>query len=165
MAIRAFGETKTAAEWARDDRCVVQREVLRRRMYDGWDAEEAITTPSQRRAVRYSSKRDSPAADRAKPAQWVFVPEPPKPRKGRQEIAASGGEAAEAAALEEERRLAARTIAEAISPALRRRYRPNVEEQPLRRRRNMEQLAAVYTYVGPTGERRYVRLRTGRGHS
>lgn len=40
--ITAFGETKTAMEWAGDSRCVVSPQLLSRRIRDGWVAEEAI---------------------------------------------------------------------------------------------------------------------------
>jgi hypothetical protein len=44
----AFNETKTIAQWADDDRCVVSAQVLydRIRRY-GWNPEKAITTPSK----------------------------------------------------------------------------------------------------------------------
>jgi hypothetical protein len=46
VAVIAFGETKTYAEWERDERCVVSRSTLRSRMTrDKWPAEKAITTP------------------------------------------------------------------------------------------------------------------------
>lgn len=45
VCVRAFGETKTIAEWSRDDRCKVSQAALRQRLRRmGWDPEEAITT-------------------------------------------------------------------------------------------------------------------------
>ncbi|MGW4086958.1 hypothetical protein ACWEGS_28400 [Streptomyces sp. NPDC004822] len=82
MAISAFGETKTAAEWARDKRCAVSKGVLERRLYAGWEAEEAITEPFRGPAWQ-SAKRSTLEEDRAKPAQRTFIPKsvPDKPRK------------------------------------------------------------------------------------
>lgn len=82
MAISAFGENKTAANWAKDDRCVVSQGVLERRLHAGWDGEEAITTPFRGPAWQ-SAKRSTLEEDRAKPAQRTFIPEPrpDKPRK------------------------------------------------------------------------------------
>lgn len=42
--ITAFGETKTASEWARDARCVVTRAALYERIHAGVAPEIAITT-------------------------------------------------------------------------------------------------------------------------
>lgn len=42
----AFGETKTVAEWARDQRCVVSEHTLRHRLSRGHAPETAITTAS-----------------------------------------------------------------------------------------------------------------------
>ena len=43
----AFGETKTAHDWAKDPRCKVGYEVLRNRVYRGWPVEQSILTPLQ----------------------------------------------------------------------------------------------------------------------
>jgi hypothetical protein len=43
--IAAFGETKCAAEWARDARCVVKATNILQRIDGGWAAERAIATP------------------------------------------------------------------------------------------------------------------------
>jgi hypothetical protein len=43
--VTAFGQTKTVARWAADARAGVARDVIRRRLLAGWDAEEAIATP------------------------------------------------------------------------------------------------------------------------
>lgn len=48
VEVTAFGETKTVADWADDSRCVVTYKVLLPRIKRGWDAEEAITTRSER---------------------------------------------------------------------------------------------------------------------
>lgn len=50
----AFGETKTVADWLRDSRCKVSRNVLVKRLADDWCAEDAITTPSYK-AANYRS--------------------------------------------------------------------------------------------------------------
>lgn len=44
-AITAFGETKGAARWARDRRCRVTENALRRRLREGMDPEIAISKP------------------------------------------------------------------------------------------------------------------------
>ena len=41
----AFGERKTIRQWTKDPRCVVSFTLLTSRLYQGWDAESAITTP------------------------------------------------------------------------------------------------------------------------
>jgi len=44
LGIEAFGETKSVAAWARDDRCTVGYHTLYRRIRrSGWDPEDAIT--------------------------------------------------------------------------------------------------------------------------
>jgi hypothetical protein len=43
--LTAFGETKAIADWAEDERCVVMLGTLRKRLRQGWEAEQAITTP------------------------------------------------------------------------------------------------------------------------
>ena len=43
--IPAFGETKSVHEWARDDRCQANISAVCSRIYRGWDAERAISTP------------------------------------------------------------------------------------------------------------------------
>lgn len=47
IAVFAFGEIKTISQWADDSRCVVKRKSLERRLYRGWDAERAITEPTE----------------------------------------------------------------------------------------------------------------------
>ena len=42
VSITAFGETKTIAEWSRDERCIVPYSVLRMRIYKGIHPEYAI---------------------------------------------------------------------------------------------------------------------------
>jgi len=41
----AFGETKPIADWAEDERCEVMLGTLRKRLREGWEPEQAITTP------------------------------------------------------------------------------------------------------------------------
>lgn len=43
VRLEAFGENKTAAEWARDDRCVVCYDTLLLRVKEGWNSEDALT--------------------------------------------------------------------------------------------------------------------------
>lgn len=86
--IKAFGERKSAAEWARDARCEVTRDVLRRRLHEGWAPEEALVTTLDGKKARDAQRRprrDSLEADRKKAAVRVFVPtpEPPRQRKAR----------------------------------------------------------------------------------
>ena len=46
VVIEAFGESKTAAQWLEDSRCVAGRGTLTRRIRAGMQAELAITTPA-----------------------------------------------------------------------------------------------------------------------
>jgi len=48
----AFGETKPLGAWMEDDRCAVAYPTLIARIKAGWDAEKAITQPSQRTTNR-----------------------------------------------------------------------------------------------------------------
>lgn len=43
--IKCFGEKKTIAQWARDSRCLVNYNVLQKRLYDGYSAWAAILAP------------------------------------------------------------------------------------------------------------------------
>jgi transposase len=45
--VRAFGETRSAAAWARDPRCGISEVALRKRLASGMRPEEAITLPPQ----------------------------------------------------------------------------------------------------------------------
>lgn len=42
----AFGETKCMSEWLEDERCVVNKNTLKNRVFRGWPDEEAISTPT-----------------------------------------------------------------------------------------------------------------------
>ena len=56
VVLTAFGETKTAAQWARDRRCAVDGKVLRSRIASGWNHEDAITAnPLSGSQCRYHS--------------------------------------------------------------------------------------------------------------
>lgn len=44
--LTAFGETKCLMDWSKDNRCVVSLNGLWLRIKKGWNAKEAITTPS-----------------------------------------------------------------------------------------------------------------------
>jgi hypothetical protein len=55
VKVTAFGETKTAAEWADDQRCVASRKTLYSRLSSDWSAERALLEPvklGRRRVVR-----------------------------------------------------------------------------------------------------------------
>src|SRR5580658_8303573 len=43
--VEAFGQSKTIREWVEDSRCSIDWNTLHLRLYQGWDAEEAITSP------------------------------------------------------------------------------------------------------------------------
>lgn len=43
--LTAFGETKLVVEWAEDSRCLVGLSVVRKRLRDGWNPEDAICQP------------------------------------------------------------------------------------------------------------------------
>jgi hypothetical protein len=52
--ITAFGESKSAGGWAKDNRCVIGEEALKARIIlFKWAPEKAITTPHQRGAQNY----------------------------------------------------------------------------------------------------------------
>lgn len=48
VRMTAFGETMLLVDWARDSRCLVHVETLRRRINGGWQPETALTTRSAR---------------------------------------------------------------------------------------------------------------------
>jgi hypothetical protein len=53
--ITAFGETKRLSDWAKDERCVVTRRLIRLRIKQcGWQSEKAIITP------RITNKKPAP---------------------------------------------------------------------------------------------------------
>ena len=60
VLITAFGETKTAAEWSRDERCAVSQDrlVWRFRKWKG-NAELAITKPPRRMRIRRKQKNST----------------------------------------------------------------------------------------------------------
>jgi hypothetical protein len=45
--VTIWGETKNTSKWGKDNRCVVSRRTLERRVKKGWDTELAITTPDK----------------------------------------------------------------------------------------------------------------------
>ncbi|WP_157117618.1 hypothetical protein [Nocardia vaccinii] len=47
IGVTAFGETKSIAQWAVDDRANCSAVTLRKRLCDGWDPEQAITTQTR----------------------------------------------------------------------------------------------------------------------
>ncbi len=49
--IKAFGESKSLAGWASDQRCVVSKGTLWYRIKNGWDSEHAITKPSKTKSM------------------------------------------------------------------------------------------------------------------
>lgn len=52
VRLTAFGETKTAIEWARDSRCKVSNNILGARKKLGWDDLSALTLPLYARRPR-----------------------------------------------------------------------------------------------------------------
>jgi len=46
VVITAFGETKVLVDWCSDPRCKVAFNTVRKRMREGWTAEDAITKPA-----------------------------------------------------------------------------------------------------------------------
>lgn len=50
--VTAFGETKSAADWAEDSRCKVSRDRIYYRLDRGWSPEAAIATPPLSNATR-----------------------------------------------------------------------------------------------------------------
>lgn len=42
------GETKAVSEWSRDSRCPVNMFVIYKRLERGWDAKDAVMTPSKK---------------------------------------------------------------------------------------------------------------------
>lgn len=49
VRLTAWGETKSAAEWADDDRCPVTEDALRQRVAAGWDVQRAVERPPHAR--------------------------------------------------------------------------------------------------------------------
>lgn len=45
---RLWGEEKSLAQWARDERCLVNYGALRKRVYHGWPLEQAMTWTAKR---------------------------------------------------------------------------------------------------------------------
>jgi hypothetical protein len=73
--LTAFDETKSMRAWADDDRCQVDYQLLYERIAgDGWDPEEAITTPSQKGVPRPSllAERHNPTIGR-RFGRWVII--------------------------------------------------------------------------------------------
>ncbi len=72
--IEAFGETKTIRAWARDPRCAVSEDTLRRRVVDlAWPAQAALTTPVDRHRTG-SGRRLAAFGQWRTIAQWVADP-------------------------------------------------------------------------------------------
>lgn len=73
LMLTAFGETKSAAEWARDPRCLVCYNTLKSRINNGrWDQEKAISVPLLRQRCA--------GAGRPRRCSW-YVAEPTPTRK------------------------------------------------------------------------------------
>jgi hypothetical protein len=45
--VTCFGETKSLASWAEDDRCLVKYATVQARLNKGWEPEKALTTPTR----------------------------------------------------------------------------------------------------------------------
>ena len=71
--VEAFGETKTVVDWCNDGRCSVCYSALVYRIYSGWDAEVAITSPSKSRqpAPKHAISKNSPHARRGRGSVMV----------------------------------------------------------------------------------------------
>lgn len=54
--IEAFGETKTRNQWLKDERCVVSEGALTKRIRNGWDPEEALTSQPYSRPYIFQNK-------------------------------------------------------------------------------------------------------------
>lgn len=54
----AWGQTKTTANWSRDQRCVVSHEVLQSRVELGWVFEQAMTTPCRKMGLTEEERRE-----------------------------------------------------------------------------------------------------------
>lgn len=54
--IEAFGEKKCLVDWGKDERCLVTSITLAKRLGRGWDAERAITTPSD---IKYNDFKNT----------------------------------------------------------------------------------------------------------
>lgn len=60
IKLTAFGETKTVAEWTRDNRCSISKHALADRVHSGiWEVVEAITTPSNGKKLELSRNSKS----------------------------------------------------------------------------------------------------------
>jgi hypothetical protein len=60
VKVTAFGEEKNLAQWARDPRCLIPEQILRVRIWAGWEPERAMTTLSRRQSHKYSNEQKSP---------------------------------------------------------------------------------------------------------
>ncbi len=72
-SITAFGESKTVLDWTHDARCVVSLMTLLKRIREGWNAEEAITTPSRAAADRYRAPIEA-FGEKKPPEEWLKDP-------------------------------------------------------------------------------------------
>ena len=59
VSITAWGETKVLADWGRDDRCRIDKRMIRYRIDHGWSPENAISTPPLRKD-KYLGQPKSP---------------------------------------------------------------------------------------------------------
>ena len=68
----AFGEKKTAGDWAKDSRCAVPAKTLDWRLRQGWDPETAITAPPN--TTRRDEKTLTAYGTAKTLAQWLADP-------------------------------------------------------------------------------------------
>lgn len=52
-----LGETKTIAEWSRDERCAVSPGTFKGRIVQGWNMKDAFTTPAFYRGIKGGTLR------------------------------------------------------------------------------------------------------------
>lgn len=69
----AWGETKSANQWAQDPRCIPSANTLAKRLAAGWDPELALTEPTQR-----GRPRKAPIADVPEPTEAVALDDNPE---------------------------------------------------------------------------------------
>lgn len=60
--LEAFGESKIAADWESDPRCMVSRRMILERISLGWHSQDAIATPPRKRPQEAKKIRDQIAA-------------------------------------------------------------------------------------------------------
>lgn len=57
VGITAWGENKSAIQWAEDSRCPVDRHLIGRRIRKGWSPEDAISTPGRTQVTAWGDTK------------------------------------------------------------------------------------------------------------